>query len=85
MLILTVLSSCQKLQDEEVKSDGKDVAAGEAQPVSPVAELLAAMSMYHFDQPVKAPDFELNSVNGSRVSLSQFRGKVVMLSFWATW
>ena len=32
-----------------------------------------------------APDFTLNDASGVRVKLSQFRGKVVLLSFWATW
>jgi thiol-disulfide isomerase/thioredoxin len=30
-------------------------------------------------------DFTLEALNGSKVSLSSFRGKVVLLSFWATW
>lgn len=33
----------------------------------------------------RAPDFELIDVNGNHVSLSQFRGKTVVLDFWATW
>jgi len=32
-----------------------------------------------------APDFTLTDANGKRVSLSDFRGKVVLLNFWATW
>jgi thiol-disulfide isomerase/thioredoxin len=32
-----------------------------------------------------APDFALNDVNGRPVKLSDFRGKVVLLNFWATW
>jgi peroxiredoxin len=31
-----------------------------------------------------APDFELPKVDGSRVRLSQFRGKTVVLNFWTT-
>lgn len=32
-----------------------------------------------------APDFTLKDINGRPVSLSQFRGKAVILDFWATW
>jgi len=32
-----------------------------------------------------APDFTLTSVDGEPITLSQLRGKVVLLDFWATW
>ncbi|MDA3903764.1 MAG: TlpA disulfide reductase family protein [Desulfuromusa sp.] len=32
-----------------------------------------------------APDFTLTDMQGQQVSISQFRGKVVILNFWATW
>lgn len=32
-----------------------------------------------------APDFELTDLDGKRVRLSDFRGKPVVLNFWATW
>lgn len=32
-----------------------------------------------------APDFALKDANGSSVKLSDYRGKVVLLNFWATW
>ena len=33
----------------------------------------------------KAPDFSLKDMNGNPVSLSSFKGKVILLNFWATW
>jgi len=33
----------------------------------------------------QAPDFELASLDGGTVKLSNFRGKGVMINFWATW
>jgi len=32
-----------------------------------------------------APDFALKSANGDNLRLSEFRGDVVMINFWATW
>lgn len=32
-----------------------------------------------------APDFSLPDLNGRPVNLSSYRGKVVLLDFWATW
>jgi len=33
----------------------------------------------------EAPDFVLKSFSGKNLRLSEYRGEVVMLSFWATW
>jgi cytochrome c biogenesis protein CcmG/thiol:disulfide interchange protein DsbE len=37
------------------------------------------------DKGSKAPDWELKDVNGKAVKSSDFKGKVVLLDFWATW
>src|SRR5688500_6607673 len=36
-------------------------------------------------QEAKAPQFELRDINGRIVRLSNYRGKVVLINFWATW
>ncbi|MBI5212688.1 MAG: TlpA family protein disulfide reductase [Nitrospirae bacterium] len=52
-------------------------AEGFAQPPSPFAvDKLSGQ---------KATDFTLKDINGNPVSLSSFKGKVVLLNFWATW
>jgi len=33
----------------------------------------------------QAPDFTLKDLAGKKVTLSEYRGKVVLLEFWATW
>jgi peroxiredoxin len=33
----------------------------------------------------RAPEFRLQALDGRQVSLSDFRGKVVLVHFWATW
>jgi thiol-disulfide isomerase/thioredoxin len=35
--------------------------------------------------PVPAPDFTAKDMNGKDVKLSDFRGKVVLVNFWASW
>jgi peroxiredoxin/YHS domain-containing protein len=35
--------------------------------------------------PRPAPDFALNNLAGEKVALENFRGKIVLLDFWATW
>jgi cytochrome c biogenesis protein CcmG/thiol:disulfide interchange protein DsbE len=40
-------------------------------------------SVVQIGQP--APKFKLSDLNGKEVSLDQYRGKIVMLDFWATW
>ena len=37
----------------------------------------------HVNQP--APDFKLVTLGGKEVQLSQFRGRPVLVNFWATW
>jgi len=32
-----------------------------------------------------APDFTLDTLDGDRVTLSELRGKIVVVNFWATW
>lgn len=34
---------------------------------------------------LKAPDFTLTNMDGEKVSLSDYKGSVVILNFWATW
>ena len=33
----------------------------------------------------RAPEFNLRSVDGKKVSLSDYKGKAVLINFWATW
>jgi thiol-disulfide isomerase/thioredoxin len=38
-----------------------------------------------FDDPVPLPDFTLTSLDGDVISSEDWRGKVVVVNFWATW
>lgn len=37
------------------------------------------------DEKIMAPDFTLEDMDGNKVSLSDYKGKIVFLNFWATW
>lgn len=39
----------------------------------------------HLTESSPAPDFSLQSLDGKTTRLSDFRGKAVLLNFWATW
>ena len=74
--------SCQL--DKTDKPDKETSSAG-TKLESNVAEMISSMNLYTFNDIVKAPDFELLSVKGEKVSLGQHRGTVILLSFWTTW
>ena len=82
---MPLIYACQNEQKGRLESPPGKVLPGEGHTDTRVAELLASVDMHHFTEPVKAPDFELNSVQGERIDLSRYRGNVVLLSFWATW
>lgn len=48
-------------------------------------EQMAELGIMRFDGDIDAPDFTLRTPDGAQVRLSDFRGQVVLLNFWATW
>ncbi len=55
---------------------------------SPQAEAPLSRSVVYQGRPTVgslAPDFRLMDLHGKAVSLSDYRGKVILLNFWATW
>jgi cytochrome c-type biogenesis protein len=63
------------LPNAEAVLDGSNVSSGNEAPPSTVA----AANL----EP--APEFELKNITGETVRLSDLRGRVVLLNFWATW
>jgi peroxiredoxin len=51
----------------------------------PLEDLYSSLGIVKIASPVKAWDFTLEDLEGSPVSIKDFRGKLVFLNFWATW
>ena len=47
--------------------------------------LYANLHLVRFKSPVDVPNFALPDVSGERVNFGDFEGKVILMSFWATW
>ena len=68
------------------------IGAGEAAPPLALLFCIALLSLLLFacsydakDKDDKAPLFVLDDVNGKRTALEDYRGKIVVLEFFATW
>jgi peroxiredoxin len=70
--VLDFINSDRKAADQMVNDDN-EVSEGAEEPVIG----LEVGNM--------APDFQLQTLTGDNVKLSDFRGNRVMLNFWATW
>jgi len=59
-----------------------------AKAESPVMENTGAVnntSVSDANKAGKAPDFKLQSIDGKEIKLSDYKGKIVIIDFWATW
>jgi peroxiredoxin len=56
-----------------------------AVPSAELEALFAALGIRRPAEPSEAPDFTLMGLEGRPTQLREFRGKLVLLNFWATW
>lgn len=49
------------------------------------ARHLSALGAVELREPLAAPEFTLPTLSGATAGLGQFRGRLVLLTFWATW
>lgn len=57
-----------------------------AQAANPAyASRLEALGFQVFKAPIAVKDFGIKALGGGEVRLSSFKGKIVVLNFWATW
>lgn len=45
----------------------------------------ASLDWQRLENPVPAPGFHLQALNGQTIELSDYRGHIVLIEFWATW
>jgi len=80
-----VLANAYRVELEKLekyfKSFSADVKASEYG--EKISNTIVKLNKIKIGQP--APDFKMNDVNGKPVSLSQFKGKYVLVDFWASW
>ena len=82
ILVLTfIVAGCKKKEPEPTQQEQAEVEAVEKPktPAVPVEKTPPETA----GNP--APSFTLQDLSGNEVSLSDFKGKVVILDFWATW
>ena len=53
--------------------------------VSAEEDLFKALQASQFPERVEAPEFTLPLIEGGEAKLSDYKGKVIFLNFWATW
>lgn len=46
---------------------------------------IESLSLIRFDEKIKAQNFALKDLNGNKVQLENYQGKVIFLNFWTTW
>ena len=61
------------------------LVGGAPQALGADPEHFEALNLTHFSKPVVLPDVSLPDVDGKKVQLRVFRGKVILLNFWTTW
>jgi thiol-disulfide isomerase/thioredoxin len=80
VLALGVLAACSRSGNEAPATPAK-----ETKPAKDGAAAPAGASAMTLPKLGPAPAWQLKDVNGAPVSFEQFKGKVVVVDFWATW
>lgn len=87
MAVIVLLVGCSTgniSENEQPEVIEKDQTVVEEPIEEPVDEQVEEVSSeLAKDKP--APDFTLMNLSGEEVSLSDYRGKIVLINFWATW
>lgn len=77
--------SSETQNTQEPPKGAPEEASGEAGPDDALATGLEAIGIQAIRRDIQAESFALSTLGGPSVSLSDYRGRVVLLNFWATW
>ena len=61
------------------------LALGRGARAAAVSDPFEALGVVRLPRPTEPRDFSVPTLDGGRVRLADFRGKAVLLNFWATW
>ncbi len=83
----TGLKEYREGSHEKAKAGAERAKAwwAEHQSEFPSVRLEVPAAAYSARQPVPAGDFQLRTLDGKKISLTDLRGKVVLVNFWTTW
>ncbi len=85
ILVLTfIVAGCKKKEPEPQQQAEQAEVKAEEKPTQPPVDK-APPGPVERPGGKAAPSFTLQDLNGKPVSLSDFKGKVIVLDFWATW
>ncbi len=80
LVLMFIAAGCKKKEPEPQQQAEQAEVKAEEKTTQPLADKAPPGPSAK-----SAPSFTLQDLNGKQVSLSDFKGKVVILDFWATW
>ena len=75
-------STMEPVQETNTKNDKENIKIHVENPEELKKKMASQLKLETDDT---AKDFTVNMINGERITLSDLKGKVVLLNFWATW
>jgi cytochrome c biogenesis protein CcmG, thiol:disulfide interchange protein DsbE len=85
LIALVAVMLWEHLSPSSGPAETAQVREPSAAPSAELDALFAALGIRRPAEPSEAPDFTLMTLDGRPAQLREFRGKLVLLNFWATW